>query len=155
MESNLDHPLSIGNIYDSVGHKGRFGHEFLEFEIHNDGRFRYANNSRYKNDIMIRKEMYVSRAVIEEFQKAIEDSEVAMEDDSDWPEANADGSQELEVILDDVHICFSCSKINSLMDLRNTNDPDGLRVFYYAVQDLKCLAFALINMHFKIKPIPL
>ena len=43
-----------------VGHKGKFGHEFLEFEFRPDGRLRYANNSQYKNDSknggMIRKE---------------------------------------------------------------------------------------------------
>jgi hypothetical protein len=39
----------------SVGHKGKFGHEFMEFEIRN-GKLRYANNSNYKNDVMIRKE---------------------------------------------------------------------------------------------------
>ena len=40
----------------SVGHQGKFGHEFLEFEFRADGRLRYANNSNYKNDVMIRKE---------------------------------------------------------------------------------------------------
>ena len=58
-----------------VGHKGKFGHEFLEFEFRPDGemkwvfenidafvifilgRLRYANNSNYKNDQMIRKEV--------------------------------------------------------------------------------------------------
>lgn len=39
-----------------VGHKGRFGHEFMEFEFEGDGKLRYANNSNYKNDVMIRKE---------------------------------------------------------------------------------------------------
>jgi protein mago nashi len=39
-----------------VGHKGKFGHEFMEFEITYDGKLRYANNSNYKNDFMIRKE---------------------------------------------------------------------------------------------------
>jgi protein mago nashi len=28
----------------------------MEFEFQSDGRFRYANNSNYKNDVMIRKE---------------------------------------------------------------------------------------------------
>ena len=37
-----------------VGHKGKFGHEFLEFEFRPDGKLRYANNSNYKNDTMIR-----------------------------------------------------------------------------------------------------
>ena len=32
-------------------------------------------------------------------------------------------------------------------------DPEGLRCFYYLIQDLKCFVFALIGMHFKIKPI--
>ena len=63
-----------------VGHKGKFGHEFLEFEYRPDGKpascclllcvcdimfivvimkgkLRYANNSNYKNDTMIRKEV--------------------------------------------------------------------------------------------------
>ena len=40
----------------SVGHKGKFGHEFLEFEFKGDGQLRYANNSNYKRDTMIRKE---------------------------------------------------------------------------------------------------
>ena len=35
---------------------GRFGHEFLEFEVGKDGKLRYANNSNYKNDKIIRKE---------------------------------------------------------------------------------------------------
>ena len=40
----------------SVGHKGKFGHEFLEFELRPNGRLRYANNSQYKSDTLIRKE---------------------------------------------------------------------------------------------------
>ena len=50
----------------SVGHKGKFGHEFLEFEFRPDGRLRSANNSNYKNDTMIRKEGfdYRSRCVL-------------------------------------------------------------------------------------------
>ena len=35
---------------------GRYGHEFLEFEFRSDGRCRYANNSNYRNDSLIRKE---------------------------------------------------------------------------------------------------
>lgn len=32
-------------------------------------------------------------------------------------------------------------------------DPEGLRVFYYLVQDLKALVFSLISLHFKVCPI--
>ena len=88
-----------------VGHKGKFGHEFLEFEFRPDGKvrsrggggrpprgasagrpfdtspcplpqLRYANNSNYKNDTMIRKECFVSQAVLDELKRIIEDSEV-------------------------------------------------------------------------------
>lgn len=37
---------------------------------------RYANNSQYKNDTMIRKECFVSQAVLDELKRIIEDSEV-------------------------------------------------------------------------------
>lgn len=83
-----------------VGHKGKFGHEFLEFEFRPDGesgtgglgevgprsrgvgyrsrvarrglmpglslptgKLRYANNSNYKNDVMIRKEVRAAEGV--------------------------------------------------------------------------------------------
>ena len=59
-----------------VGHKGKFGHEFLEFEFRPDGKLRYANNSNYKNDTMIRKEVYLTPAVLRECRRIISDSEV-------------------------------------------------------------------------------
>ena len=82
-----------------VGHKGKFGHEFLEFEFRPDGRLRYANNFNYKNDTMIRKEgasaraptrrvhsglthplraaaVYVGQAVLTELRRIIEESEI-------------------------------------------------------------------------------
>ena len=48
---------------DSVGHRGKFGHEFMEFEFRADGKLRYANNSNYKKDSMIRKESEQGRAL--------------------------------------------------------------------------------------------
>jgi protein mago nashi len=68
-----------------VGHKGKFGHEFLEFELRPNGRLRYANNSQYKSDTLIRKEVYVNDIVLEEVKKIIKDSEILKEDDKDWP----------------------------------------------------------------------
>ena len=37
---------------------------------------RYANNSQYKNDRMIRKECFVNPSVLDELKKIIEDCEV-------------------------------------------------------------------------------
>ena len=59
-----------------VGHKGKFGHEFLEFEFRDDGRLRYANNSQYKAENLIRKEVFVNELVIEELKRIIHDSEI-------------------------------------------------------------------------------
>lgn len=59
-----------------VGHKGKFGHEFLEFEFRPDGKLRYANNSNYKNDTMIRKEIFLTPAVLKECRRIVADSEV-------------------------------------------------------------------------------
>lgn len=79
--------------------------------------------------------------------------QILKEDDSNWPEADRVGCQELEVLMGKEHICFRTTKIGSLVDVQNSNDPEGLKVFYYLVQDLKCMIFSLISLHFKIKPI--
>ncbi|KAG8409454.1 hypothetical protein J3459_017491 [Metarhizium acridum] len=168
------------------GHMGRFGHEFLEFDFRvvGDGRSavaRYANNSNYRNDSLIRKEsmfpgslisrtpylyhfleiiqfltmlpVCVSSSIVEEIKRIIKTSEIIKEDDSKWPQKNKDGRQELEIRLGNDHISFETAKIGSLVDVTESADPEGLRVFYYLVQDLKALVFSLIALHFKIKPI--
>ncbi|VDN41208.1 unnamed protein product [Gongylonema pulchrum] len=76
-----------------------------------------------------------------------------LEDDAAWPEPDRVGRQELEILHNDEHISFTTSKIGSAADVNKSRDPDGLRSFYYLVQDLKCMVFSLIGMHFKIKPI--
>ncbi|CAK0878629.1 unnamed protein product [Prorocentrum cordatum] len=118
-----------------------------------DGRLRYANNSNYKNEIMIRKESHVTQAVMRELRKTIEDSEILKEDDNHWPAPDRVGRQELEVVCGKEHISFTTSKIGSLADVQASKDPEGLRVFYYLVQDLKCFVFSLIGLHFRIKPV--
>ncbi|CAG8499728.1 2653_t:CDS:2 [Diversispora eburnea] len=122
-------------VISTTGHMGRYGHEFLEFEFRADGRCRYANNSNYRNDSLIRKEMYVSPLMMKELRRVIQESEIMKEDDQRWPKKNV------------------TAKIGSLVDVQESDDPEGLRVFYYLVQDLKCLVFSLIGLHFKIKPI--
>lgn len=42
------------------------------------------------------------------------------------------------------------AKIGALVDVQESEDPEGLRVFYYLVQDLKALVFSLISLHFKV-----
>ncbi len=47
-------------------------------------------------------------------------------------------------------ILSQTSKIGSLLDVQESQDPEGLRLFYYLVQDLKCFVFSLITLHFKV-----
>ncbi|XP_035884511.1 protein mago nashi homolog 2-like [Phyllostomus discolor] len=135
-----------------VRHKGKFGHEFLEFKFWPDGKLRYANNSNYKNEVMIRKEAYTHKSVMEELTRITDDSEITTkEDDALWPPPDRVGQQELEIVIGDEHISFTTSKIGSLIDVNKSKDPEGLQVFYYLVQDLKCLVFSLIGLHFNIR----
>lgn len=95
----------------------------------------------------------VNRVVLEELRRIVEKSSVLAQDDSKWPEPDRVGRQELEIVLGKEHISFTCSKIGTMAEMQATNDPEGLRAFYFLVQDLKCLVFSLIGMHFKIRPI--
>ncbi len=146
----------------------------MELEITTDGKLRYSNNSNYKNDFMIRKEVNLGPAVIAEIKRIIEDSEITKEDDNLWPAPDKQGKkinllhyalsllcayplpgcQELEIKLGGEHISFTSTKIGSLLNVQDSKDPEGFRIFYYLVQDLKCFIFSLIALHFKIKPIP-
>ena len=145
--------LSVVGPRRTQGQHGRFGDEFLEFELRPDGKLRYANNSNYKRDKLIKKEMFVSRAVVEEAKRIVLASEIHKESDARWPKGcDSDGSQELELVLGEEHISFTTSKIGSLLDVQSSKDPEGLRVFYYVVQDLKALVFSLINLHVKLRP---
>lgn len=139
------------------GHSGRFGHEFLEFDFkyQGDGRscsLRYANNSQYRNDQLIRKEMCVSNIVMNEVKRIVKDSEIVKEDDSHWPTKNQAGKQELEIYMDGERISFYTAKIGSMQEVMDSDDPEGLRVFYYLTQDLKAFVFSLISLHFKVNP---
>lgn len=116
--------------------------------------------------------MCVSSLIIDEIKQIIKKSEVMKEDDTKWPQKNKDGRQELEIRLGNEHISFEVNnpyssrqgffiwllkplqtaKIGSLVDVTESADPEGLRVFYYLVQDLKALVFSLIALHFKVKP---
>ncbi|CAD6186337.1 unnamed protein product [Caenorhabditis auriculariae] len=51
--SNGDNASNDFYVRYYVGHKGKFGHEFLEFEFRPNGQLRYANNSNYKKMIRL------------------------------------------------------------------------------------------------------
>jgi len=135
-----------------VGHRGRFGHEFLEFEIQPSGLLRYANDTRYRNDGLIRKEVLLQPQVVREFKNLVDESKIIQEDDSEWPMPSDDGSQELEIVSNGEHISFVTSKIGTMLEIDRHPQREALKKFYYLVQDLKAFVFSLISLHFKIKP---
>ncbi|SCZ97026.1 BZ3500_MvSof-1268-A1-R1_Chr4-2g06939 [Microbotryum saponariae] len=161
MESTLDQEFYL-RYY--TGHSGQHGHEFLEFEFTHDGRLRYANNSNYRRESLIRKEcwcnrnsdlliVWLSQSSMLELQRIISQSGIIKENDTAWPKKNVVGKQELELKFGRVHASFETAKIGSLVDVQQSDDPEGLRVFYYLVQDLKIFVFSLITLHYKIKPV--
>ncbi|XP_029767439.1 protein mago nashi homolog 1-like [Terrapene carolina triunguis] len=101
-----------------VGHKGKFGHEFLEFEFRPDGgsKLHLVCLGTSRDGVLL-----TILALWLFFMDLV-----------------------LETTLKNLktNVCFLSFR-----------DPEGLRVFYYLVQDLKCLVFSLIGLHFKIKPI--
>jgi protein mago nashi len=96
--------------------------------------------------------MCVSNIVMNEVKRIVKDSEIAKEDDSHWPTKNQAGKQELEIYMDGERISFYTAKIGSMQEVIDSDDPEGLRVFYYLTQDLKAFVFSLISLHFKVKP---
>ena len=136
-----------------VGHRGRHGHEFLEFEVRPDGLLRYANNSNYRHEAeLIRKECRVGALVMRQLAEMVLEGGIigSSIDDSIWPPPNDEGRQELEVIIGGQHVNFATRRFGSIVEV---GQEETLRSFYHLVQDLKRFVLALIAAHFKIKPI--
>ena len=135
-----------------IGHKGQFGHEYLSFSI-KDGYLKYSNNSNYKNDEVIKKQVALSHLMIDEFIKIIDDAEITRENEKLWPMPNKVGKIELIVRHGETEWKGRTCKLGSLSEVNQSKDPEGLRIFYYLVQDLKTLVLSIMSLHFKIKPI--
>lgn len=56
------------------------------------------------------------------------------EDDNNWPVPDRVGRQELEVIVGNDHVSYTCTKLGSVLQVQQSKDPEGLRIFYYLVQ---------------------
>ena len=44
------------------------------------------------------------------------------------------GRQELEMIVGNEHVSLTCTKLGSVLQVQQSKDPEGLRIFYYLVQ---------------------
>lgn len=135
------------------GHTGRYGNEFLEFELSENGSLKYVNNSNYRNEFIIKKQARVSPAVLDELKRLIVQYALCESDDEQWPTPDRNGRQELEVHLGNTHVSFLTNKLTSMADIPKGPEMASLERFYSFVRDAKALIFALVSIHFKIKPI--
>lgn len=55
----------------------------------------------------------VSPAVMKEVERIVESSEIIKEDDTNWPQPDAKGRQELEIIKDNKHIYFTVGPVET------------------------------------------
>lgn len=53
--------------------------------------------------------------------------QIMKEDDSQWPEPDRIGRQELEIVCGNEHVSFVAAKIGSMLDVRASRDPEGAR----------------------------
>lgn len=112
-------------------------------------RFRVAKNSSEPGDIIVRKEAHLSQATMDVLQTLITESEILEELDMEWPAAKARGRNvELEVICGEQHISFQTQQWLSLSDIHASRDPEGLRVLYYLVEDIKAFIASICRLHF-------
>lgn len=58
------------------GHTGRYGNQFLQFQLKEDGTLKYANNSHYRNENIIKKQARIAPAVLDEVKRLIVSSNV-------------------------------------------------------------------------------
>eukprot|EP00979_Chaetoceros_neogracilis_P006252 scaffold1262_cov206-Chaetoceros_neogracile.AAC.6 len=99
----------------------------MEFILTPSGRLQYANNSVYRHDTMIHKEVCVSPAVVDEFKRIVQTSGIKSVDDSKWPICESSKQirrQELEIKIGNEHLAFTCEEIGSLNEVLKSRDPE-------------------------------
>lgn len=146
----LELPFYYLRYYD--GHAGRYGHEFIEFEIREDGLLKYSNNSHYRSEKIIKKQARVSSGVVEQIKVLLAKHKICDVNDEQWPGPDRNGRQELEVKIGTTHLSILTNKLATFSDVESENNAD-LECFYAFVKDLRTLVLDLVSFHFKIKAV--
>ncbi|KAL0251682.1 hypothetical protein GEMRC1_000894 [Eukaryota sp. GEM-RC1] len=137
-----------------LGHTGTsVGHEFIEFELRDNGNLLYRNNSGYKREEPILREVQLSEPVVRFIRNMIVESHIVNHKDSLWPRPDRVGKTELEIVMGDKRICFVTTKINTVYEIESCDDQQGLFVFFELVEELKILFNDLIHIHFRKNPL--
>merc|ERR1711904_62481 len=96
------------------GNSGKFGHEFHEFELRPDGKLRFAINTHYKRDGLIRKALHVSSSVPQQLLTLYLTSLLTLTDDTLWPSPDNTGRQDLELLLGPLHVSYCTNPLFTL-----------------------------------------
>ncbi|GMF06038.1 unnamed protein product [Ambrosiozyma monospora] len=102
---------------------------------------------------MISDTMPMKRVGCSEIKRLVKQSEILLETDEKWPEPTRESKQELEIRLGKKVKKLNTLKMASVVETKFTDDPEGLKVYYYFLQNLRALVFSLISLHFKVKPV--
>lgn len=147
-------------FYSGGYRAAELGHEFIEFDVRrrvgeNYAVVRYANQSNYRDEDLIRKEVAVSMLVVEELMRIVRESQILLADDSKWPKPQRESKQELEVRFGKDKMIWKTKGRLSLANIEaEANEGEnGLKSFYYLVQDVKVFVFSLMSINFKENPI--
>lgn len=164
--------FTLPYFWFSMGHRGRFGHEFMEFEINNQGWLKYSNGSHYRKSDAIRKEVQLSSLVLDQIKEMVEKTGIlslTAEEEGKWPAVdmgrtqkseqpphdtkdNIQGRQELEIVLNGKNLYLRTPKFKYVHDLEGLEEEKNLKTYFHLCQQLKGFILSLINVHFKVSP---
>ena len=136
-----------------TGHRGKYGHEFIEYSFGGDGVLKYINGSNYKKDGQLTCSFTCSPSIVKNVLSILRESDLLEISDAQWPYPNRGGRQELEFVVDGKHYSFVTSKINSSEEIKVSDDPMGLQKLYKFVQEIRTLFGTLIQIHTQDSPI--
>ena len=144
--------------------KGKNGQDFLEVEFHQDGRMSYAYASRKKEQSVVRREAFVTKANLDQLKRLVADSGLTRCPARSFVSRVPDSHQELEISLDGNAVLLSpeapkssSSSSSSLSSLAAAAAREGstrkedkrakmiAHNFNAVVNDVKCLFFSLVG----------
>lgn len=129
------------------GFKGKFGHEFEEIDINDEGNIKYLNFTQYKGKNNIYRQLKISKKLLKFFINFLENSNIFNENDDSWPKEDDMGFQELEIYYKNFHICFRLPKSISIKRYIISKNFLGLNQVLESLN--KCLRFLyfLLRIH--------
>uniref|UniRef100_A0A1I8IY85 HTH OST-type domain-containing protein n=1 Tax=Macrostomum lignano TaxID=282301 RepID=A0A1I8IY85_9PLAT len=145
MATNKDSGADAFYLRYYIGHRGHIrATKVPGIRVPADGKLRlHANNSNYKNDTMIRKGATCRRSDAELSPQSSPRARSCRRTTQQVAHARPGVAGRSSRCLNSEHISFTPPHSTDWLAGRDhrDKDPDGLRTFYYLVQDLKCLLF--------------